>query len=36
VDLVRGEVSPAFAAEHPDAFPEGGPKGWFAVIRREV
>jgi len=36
VELVRGEVSPAFTAEFPEAFPEGGPKGWFAVIRRNV
>ncbi|MGO8737073.1 MAG: class I SAM-dependent methyltransferase [Terriglobia bacterium] len=36
VELVRGEVSPAFTAEFPEAFPEGGPKGWFAVIRRKV
>jgi SAM-dependent methyltransferase len=36
VELVRGEVSPAFRAEFPKAFPEGGPKGWFAVIRRKV
>jgi SAM-dependent methyltransferase len=35
VELVRGEVNPAFTAEFPDAFPEGGPKGWFAVIRRK-
>jgi SAM-dependent methyltransferase len=35
VELVRGEVSPAFTAEFPDAFPEGGPKGWFAIIRRQ-
>ncbi len=34
VQLVRGEVSPAFTAEFPEAFPEGGPEGWFAVIRR--
>jgi hypothetical protein len=33
--LVRGEVSAAFTTEFPDAFPEGGPKGWFAVIRRK-
>jgi cyclopropane fatty-acyl-phospholipid synthase-like methyltransferase len=35
VELVRGEVNPAFTAEFPDAFPEGGPKGWFAIIRRK-
>jgi SAM-dependent methyltransferase len=35
VELVRGEMSPAFTAEFPDAFPEGGPKGWFAIIRRK-
>ena len=36
VELVRGEVNAAFTAQFPDAFPAGGPKGWFAVIRREV
>lgn len=35
VELVLGEVSPAFTAEFPDAFPEGGPKGWFGIIRRK-
>src|ERR1035438_4548850 len=35
VELVRGEVSPAFTAEFPDAFPAGGPKGWFAIIHRQ-
>jgi SAM-dependent methyltransferase len=35
MQLVRGEVSAAFTADFPDAFPEGGPKGWFAVIRRK-
>jgi SAM-dependent methyltransferase len=35
VELVRGEVSPAFLAEFPDAFPESGLKGWFAIIRRK-
>ena len=35
VELVRGEVSPAFTAEFPDAFPPGGPEGWFAIIRRK-
>jgi cyclopropane fatty-acyl-phospholipid synthase-like methyltransferase len=35
VQAVRGEVNPAFAAEHPEAFPLGGPPMWFAVIRRE-
>ena len=34
IELVLGEVSAAFTAEFPDAFPEGGPKGWFAIIRR--
>jgi cyclopropane fatty-acyl-phospholipid synthase-like methyltransferase len=34
VELARGEVNPAFLAEFPDAFPEDGPKGWFAIIRR--
>jgi SAM-dependent methyltransferase len=32
---VRGEINPEFLAEHSDAFPEGGPKMWFAVIRRD-
>jgi hypothetical protein len=35
VELVRGEVSSAFTAEFPDAFPPGGPEGWFAIIRRK-
>ncbi len=35
VELALGEVNPAFLAEYPDAFPEGGPKGWFAIIRRK-
>jgi cyclopropane fatty-acyl-phospholipid synthase-like methyltransferase len=34
VELARGEVSSAFLAEFPDAFPESGLKGWFAIIRR--
>jgi hypothetical protein len=28
-------VSPAFLAEFPDAFPESGLEGWFAIIRRK-
>jgi len=35
VELVRGEVNAAFTAEFPDAFPAGGPRGWFAIIRRK-
>ncbi len=35
VELARGEVSPEFTAEFPDAFPAGGLKGWFAIIRRQ-
>ncbi len=31
---VRGEINPAFIAEHPDAFPAGGPKMWFAILRK--
>lgn len=31
---VVGEINPAFLAEHSEAFPAGGPKMWFAVIRR--
>jgi cyclopropane fatty-acyl-phospholipid synthase-like methyltransferase len=31
---VRGEINPAFIAEHPGAFPDGGPKMWFAIIRK--
>lgn len=36
VQLVDGELNPAFLAEHPREFPEGTVKMWFAVIRREV
>lgn len=35
VELARGEVSEAFTAEFPDAFPESGLQGWFAIIRRQ-
>jgi len=34
VETVRGELNPAFTAEHPDEFSEGGPLFRFAVIRR--
>lgn len=34
IEEVRGEINPAFLAEKPDAFPDGGPKMWFAVIRK--
>lgn len=34
MQAVIGEVNPEFAAEHPDAYADGGPKMWFAVIRR--
>lgn len=34
IEAVRGEINPAFLAEHPGAFPEGGPKMWFAIIRK--
>ncbi len=34
IEMVRGEINPAFIAEHPGAFPEGGPKMWFAIIRK--
>jgi ubiquinone/menaquinone biosynthesis C-methylase UbiE len=32
---VLGELNPAFMAEHPNAFPDGSLKMWFAVIRRD-
>jgi SAM-dependent methyltransferase len=32
---VRGEINPAFTAEFPEEFPDGGPQMWFVVIRRE-
>lgn len=35
VELARSEVSPAFLAEFPDAFPESGLKAWFGIIRRK-
>jgi cyclopropane fatty-acyl-phospholipid synthase-like methyltransferase len=35
VELARGEVSEAFRAEFPDAFPQDALKGWFAIIRRQ-
>lgn len=34
IQLVIGEINPDFIEEHPGAYPEGGPKMWFAVIRR--
>jgi len=34
VESVQGEINPQFVAQHPDAFPQEGPKMWFAVIRR--
>lgn len=34
LETVRGEINPAFIAEHPDAFPDDGPKMWFAIIRK--
>lgn len=34
IEAVRGEINPAFMTEHPGAFPEGGPKMWFAIIRK--
>lgn len=34
IQIIIGEISPEFMAEHPEAYPEGGPKMWFAVIRR--
>ena len=34
IDEVWAEVSAAFMADHPEAFPKGGGKMWFAVIRR--
>ncbi len=35
VQPVLGELNPAFMAEHPEVFPAGGVKMWFAVIRRK-
>lgn len=35
IELARGEVSDAFNAQFPNAFPAGGPEGWFAIIRRK-
>jgi SAM-dependent methyltransferase len=35
VQSVRGEINPAYTAEFPDEFPKGGPKMWFAIIRRK-
>jgi cyclopropane fatty-acyl-phospholipid synthase-like methyltransferase len=32
--ITQGELNPAFVAETPDAYPEGGPPMIFAVIRR--
>lgn len=34
LEMIRGEINPAFLAEQPDAFPDGGPKMWFAVVRK--
>lgn len=34
IEEVRGEINPAFITEHPEAFPEGGPKMWFAIVRK--
>lgn len=34
IKAVRGEINPAFLAEHPGAFPQDGPKMWFAIIRK--
>lgn len=33
LELADAEINPAFAAEHPDAFPNK--KMWFAIIRRK-
>lgn len=34
IQQVIGEINPEFLAAHPGTYPEGGPKLWFAVIRR--
>lgn len=34
IQQVIGEVNQEFMAKHPELYPEGGPKMWFAVIRR--
>jgi 2-polyprenyl-3-methyl-5-hydroxy-6-metoxy-1,4-benzoquinol methylase len=34
LELVRGEVSADFLKKFPDIYPEGGPKMWFAMIRK--
>ncbi|QOY90928.1 class I SAM-dependent methyltransferase [Paludibaculum fermentans] len=34
LNLVRGELNPAFLAESPQSAGDGGPLMWFAVIRR--
>lgn len=36
MELVRGELNPAFLTEFPDECPDGCPKGWFAIIRRQA
>jgi SAM-dependent methyltransferase len=36
IQQVIGEINPAFLAAHPEAFPAGGPKMWFAIIRRMI
>ena len=35
VQKVEGEINPAFAAEHPEEYPDGKPKMIFAIIRRK-
>ncbi|ACL16784.1 class I SAM-dependent methyltransferase [Methanosphaerula palustris] len=35
VQTVAGEINPAFAAEHPEEYPDGKPKMIFAIIRRK-
>jgi SAM-dependent methyltransferase len=34
LEIVRGELNPAFVAASPGEFPDGGPKMLFAILRR--
>jgi hypothetical protein len=34
IERARGELNPAFVQKHPEAFPDGYTKMWFAVLRR--
>jgi ubiquinone/menaquinone biosynthesis C-methylase UbiE len=35
IERARGELNPSFIRQHPDAFPDGYTKMWFAVARRK-